>query len=240
MQHRSEELIAELHSLGSPARQERALRIGAATRPCLGVSKADVRRIAKSCGRDHALAEQLRRSSIHDARLLAILIADWAAVAEVEFFEWLRGIDSWELCDTLAKELANGRPNSGDLVPGWSSNEALYARRAALALIANLAVHRPTECAERLGQFLDAISRCAGDPRTHVQSAASWALREIGKAHVDMLDPAMELAESLIARGENSKKVGRTALRELRSLSAVPERRRLIASSRKTVRNRPR
>ena len=198
-----------------------------------------MRRIAKLCGRDHALAEQLRRSNVHDARLLSILIADWAAVGEVEFVEWLRGIDSWELCDTLAKELANGRPNSGDLVSGWSSNEALYVRRAALALIANLAVHRPMECAERLGQFLDVIRRCASDPRTQVQSAASWALREIGKAHIDLLDPAMELAESLIARDDNSRKVGRAALRELRSLSVVPERRRLIASSRQTARNRP-
>ena len=51
-------------------------RAGINNSTALGVRLPDVRQLAKTVGKDHALALQLWDTGIHEARILASLIAD--------------------------------------------------------------------------------------------------------------------------------------------------------------------
>ena len=59
-------------------------RVGIDVARALGVSVPNIRRIAKRLGRDHALALQLWESGVHEARILATLVADPSVMTEAE------------------------------------------------------------------------------------------------------------------------------------------------------------
>ena len=65
-------IISHLKSVAKP-RSRYALVPGEIV---LGVSTADIRRLGRSIGVNHKLALQLWNSACHEARLLAILVAD--------------------------------------------------------------------------------------------------------------------------------------------------------------------
>jgi 3-methyladenine DNA glycosylase AlkD len=69
-----EEIVARLRSLERPGALEGMARFGIATEDALGVSIPDLRALAKSLGRDHALA--LWRTLLRETRILATLLAD--------------------------------------------------------------------------------------------------------------------------------------------------------------------
>lgn len=233
-----EGVLLELQRLGSPERRARAVRIGAATEPCVGVSKADLRRLAGGLKGGHQLAKQLWQSELHDARLLGALIADPRTVSAEDLQDWVGRIDSWELCDTFSKNLVCRTAAPLALVAEWVRDERLYVRRAALATMANLAVHKPDAVLQELNWLIGVIRGCAPDPRPHIASAAAWVLREIGKSGLEAHDAALELAAELAAQSAPAKRLGTAALRELNNLTVVPERRRLLSTSRKTARGR--
>jgi 3-methyladenine DNA glycosylase AlkD len=71
--------LAELRSRADPTRKPGMARVGIQVSRALGVSIPDVRAVAKRCGIDHDLAVELWRTGIHEARILATLVADPAA-----------------------------------------------------------------------------------------------------------------------------------------------------------------
>ena len=70
-----DELIVQLRAHANPANVAGMARYGISTTGTLGVPVHVIRKIAKQGGRDHALAEQLWNSGIHEARILATLLA---------------------------------------------------------------------------------------------------------------------------------------------------------------------
>ena len=127
----------------------------------------------------------------------------------------------------------------------WAERTDLYAKRAAFALLAQLALRDQALDDDELEPFLQLIFAGAEDPRRHVRQAVSWALRAIGKRNASCHERALAVALELI-EGETTARrwVGRHALRELQTLVKVPERTLLLTSKskmgRKTVRARAR
>ncbi len=75
------EIIAELHSLGSQATREGMARFGIQTQRALGVSMPSLRHLARRVGKpDHALAQELWETGLHEARILATMVDDPRAV----------------------------------------------------------------------------------------------------------------------------------------------------------------
>ncbi len=72
---------------------------GIATTEALGISVPALRAIAKRIGRDHALAEQLWQSKIHEARILAGMVDDLAKVTKRQMDRWAADFDSWDIVD---------------------------------------------------------------------------------------------------------------------------------------------
>ena len=230
-------VLARLKSLGTERRKAHAALLGIPTENAYGVSIGDLRRLAKSLGTDHKLALALWQSGVHDARLLAVLVADPAAMPVAAIERWLGDVASWDLCDHICGDLVRDLPQADRLVRKWAKDRRLYFRRAAFAVIAGLAVHRRDLAASAVETYLDLIREAASDERDHVRKGVSWALREIGKRDFAAHDRAMALAADLIESDSKAARwVGRDAMRELETLVAVPERRRLITRKSKTGR----
>ena len=95
-------VIGELRERADPSRKPGMARVGIDVSRALGVSMPNIRAIAKACGVDHALALGLWKTGIHEARILATLVADPEALTEAQRESWVLDITSWDLCDSAA------------------------------------------------------------------------------------------------------------------------------------------
>src|SRR5918911_2829891 len=82
-------ILKQLRAAASEKKRASAIRVGIPMDKAYGVSVGDVRAIAKPLKGQHALAAPLWASGIHEARLLAILVADRKAVSRSDIERWL-------------------------------------------------------------------------------------------------------------------------------------------------------
>src|ERR1041385_3724032 len=69
-------ILAELKRKGSRAGVAGMARYGIVATEAYGVSVGDIRALAKTIGRDHALAQKLWNSGVQEGRMLAVFIDD--------------------------------------------------------------------------------------------------------------------------------------------------------------------
>lgn len=219
---RTAELIARLRAAGDPAKVAQQQHFG--SRPGheqLGCTMPQLRAIAGSHRRDHPLAVALWDMPVHEARLLASLVADPRALTPEQMDAWVVGFDSWDLCDQMCLNAFRHTPHAFDKVRAWAHREPEFERRAAFALLATLAVHRKRETDGTFLEFLPLIEEAATDERNFVKKAVNWALRQIGKRRSSPAchAAALALAEKLAAHPDSSSArwIGRDAARELRA-----------------------
>ncbi len=200
-------------------------RFGIATDRALGGSSIPyLRWLAKRLGKDHRLAAELWASRIHEARILAGLVDDPAAVTEEQMEAWAAEFDSWDVVDGVCGSLFDKTPFAYGKTVEWSSRREEFVKRAAFALMAMLALHDKQAEDRSFEVFLPIIERESGDPRNLVRKAVNWALRQIGKRNLALNAKAIATAVRIKESGVRSAKwVASDALRELRS-SAVQAR----------------
>lgn len=228
-------LVKQLKALATKDSQAAATRRGVRVDTMLGVTTGNIRKLAKTLDQDYALARQLWNMDIHEAKILAILLAPLADQTDTELTKWVTNIRSWGICDHFAKKLAETVTDVMPLVQLWVVEEALYTRRAGLALIANHCMRQHALDDELVQTFAELILERSSDERQHVKQAGCWALRELGKIDTQTHEAAMNTALELIESPDRSSAwVGRCAYKELETLIKVPERRRLISRHSKT------
>ncbi len=111
------EVMAQLEAAGTAQNRKIYARHGAAE-PMFGVSYADLGKIAKPIKTDHDLAQQLWDSGNHDARVLALRVADPAAMDEALAGRWLGDVDNYILAEGLGKLCAQS-PHARALSDAW-------------------------------------------------------------------------------------------------------------------------
>jgi 3-methyladenine DNA glycosylase AlkD len=232
-----ERLTAVMDELAAQASEESRAgmaRYGINVGHAFGVSVYELRRMAKSLGRDHELALALWDTGNHEARLLASMVDDPAAVTESQMEAWAAAFDSWDVCDQVTSNLFDKTPFAYDKVRAWSAAKDEWVKRAAFATAAALAVQDKKAPDERFLAILELVRREAGDGRNFVKKAVNWALRNIGKRNAALHAAAMDTAEAILAEAEtlaaadrrdpaarSARWVARDALRELRSDKVV-------------------
>ena len=211
-----DEVLTRLRTLADPSRLPGMARYGIATGNALGVTVGELRTVAREIGRDHALAARLWDSGVHEARILASLVDDPSLADDDQFERWAAGFDSWDLCDQVCQSLFRRSPPAWGKAVEWTARPELFVKRAGFALMAGLAVLDKQADDARFEALLGPLSAGAQDDRPLVRTAASWALRAIGKRSTRLNRRAIETAERLQAGG-TARWVGTDALRELRS-----------------------
>src|SRR5204862_1849654 len=106
-----------------------------------GISMPKLRTIARRDGRDHRLALALWASGIHEARILAALVDEPAAVTETQMEDWAGQFDSWDLVDQCCGVLFDRTPWAYSKAVEWAGRREEFVKRAGFSLMAQLAVH---------------------------------------------------------------------------------------------------
>ncbi len=216
------DLVASLRATCDPANFASQQHFGSRPRSeQLGGTMLQLRAIAQAHRRDHSLAGALWKIPVHEARLLASLVADPRQLTPEQMDEWVAGFDSWDVCDQMCINAFRHTPHAFARVRDWAVREPEFERRAAFALLATLAVHEKLEPDSTFLDCLPLIEEAASDGRNFVRKGVSWALRQIGKRRSSPAchAAALALAEKLAAHptSVSARWIGKDAARELRS-----------------------
>ena len=182
----------------------------------------NIRKIARGIGHDHSLALELWESKIHEAMILACLIDDPELLTEEQIEEWVRGLDSWDTCDSCCGSLFGKSKHAYSKAVEWSSRPEELVKRAGFALMASLAVHDKEASDARFEKFIPIIIRESSDGRHYVSNAINWAIRQIGKRSRRLNRTATIAAKRLSTmEDKNSRWVGSDAYKELTGKSVL-------------------
>jgi len=210
------DIIQRLKSLSDPEAVKGMARFGINPENTYGVSVPDLRKIARGISTDHALAEQLWASGIHEARILASMIDEPEMVTEAQMESWVKGFDSWDVCDQCCSNLFDKAKFAYQKAAEWSKREEEFVKRAGFTLMATLAVHDKKAVDEEFVKFLPVIKRESTDNRNFVKKAVNWALRQIGKRNLNLNKMAIKAAEEIQQIDSKSARwIAADAIREL-------------------------
>lgn len=225
-----QEALTKLKAKARPDQLDGMARFAIVGEGRLGLSVPDMRSLAKGLGKDHRLALQLWKTGIPDARIVAAMIAEPEKVTDKLMDEWVKGINSWDVCDQVCMNLFEKTPLAWRKIHDWSGREEEFIKRTAYSLIACLAWH---DKEARDGQFirlLPVIRKGATDERNFVKKAVNWALRNIGKRNVRLNQAAIATAKEI--QRLDSKSARWIASDALRELEGEVVRKRLTESQR--------
>lgn len=213
-----EEILEELRAQANPDNVAGMARFGINPTHTLGIGMPTLLALAKRLGKDHALAQALWDTGVHEARILAALVDRPAEVTEAQMEAWALDFDSWDVCDQVCGKLFDRTPFAYAKASAWSSRPEEFVKRAGFVLMASLATHDKKAGDTAFEQFLPLIAREAGDKRNFVKKAVNWALRGIGKRNRRLNALAVDAAQQIrLQEGPTARWVASDALRELTS-----------------------
>ncbi len=215
-----EEVLKKLQAKARPDQVEGIARYGMVAERRLGVSVPNMRRIAKDLGKDHKLALELWKKGIPEARILAAKIDEPENLTEKQMEDWVKDINSWDVCDQVCMNLFEKTPLAWKKILDWAEREEEFVKRTAFALIACLAWHNKEAEDEKFIKLFPVIRRGAMDERNFVKKAVNWALRNIGKRNPNLNKAAIGAAKEIQRiDSKASRWIASDAIRELESES---------------------
>ena len=183
----------------------------------LGVRLPLIRKVAKVIGRDQKLAEQLWEEEVHEAKHLAVLIADPKTIDEATIARWVEGLYSWDICDGLSV-LIQQTPFGVSNAIHWCDAEEEFVKRSGFATLTSHVIHNKKIDNATILPYLGLIEKHAWDDRNFVKKAINWLLRQIGKRNLELNAEAVAVATRLCEHPDTSGRwIGKDAYRELTS-----------------------
>ena len=212
------DVLDKLQSKAKPEQLKGMAKYGMAVEQRLGVSVPDMRKLAKEIGRDHKLALDLWRTGIAEARIVASMVGDPEKLTEEQLEDWVKGINSWDVCDQVCMNLFEKNQLAWKKIVDWSEREEEFVKRTAFSLIACLAWHDKKASDEKFIELFPVIIREAADERNFVKKAVNWALRNIGKRNLNLNEAAINTAKEIQRLDSKAARwVASDAIRELKS-----------------------
>jgi len=181
------DLLLELELLGTEQNRKVYRRHGVNGYQ-FGVSFANLKRMAKRIGANTPLAEMLWCSGVHDARVLAAMVADGQSVTECLLDRWLADLDNYVLTDAFSDLVGRTRfaLKKADV---WSASSLEWRGAAGWNLVARLALHDPSL---KDGYFLEKLERIMD----HIHERPNRARYSMNNAliAIGVRNPALEQA----------------------------------------------
>ncbi len=214
--NRLQSALALLHDNARPQELAGIARFGITGEGRLGLSVPAMRGIARTLGRDHALAQALWDTGIPDARIVASMVVEPALLASHQMDAWVKGFAAWDVCDQTCLNAFVKSPLAWGKVEAWATRKEEFVRRAAFSLLATLAVHDKKAGDEAFIAALALVEAAADDERNFVKKAVNWALRGIGKRNAALRTQAIAAALRIQQQGSKPARwIAADALREL-------------------------
>ena len=120
-----------------------------------GLTSPQMKSIAKEIGKNHLLALELWETGIHEAKHIAILIADPKQVTKKMMEKWLRDFNSWDIVDNCCGTLFEKTKFAYDKAIEWTGRKKEFEKRAGFSMMAMIAASRG-----RAGALLARWYRC--------------------------------------------------------------------------------
>ncbi|TAJ04371.1 MAG: DNA alkylation repair protein [Planctomycetota bacterium] len=206
------QVMAALEKAGSEQTRKTYARHGV-TVPMFGVSFATLKLLVKQIGVDHELALALWNTGNHDARTLAIKIADPAKVSAADLDRWARGMRV-RSCGAYVPALASESPHGPAKAREWLASKEEPVRCAGWAL-AGFLTHADEGASD--AWFLELVERIAktihqapnderysmngalialGGRSAALRKAATAAAKKIGVVEVDHGDTSCKTPDA--------------------------------------------
>ena len=197
---RAEEMLARIKRFATAAtKKQMQEKFGICTDTAVGTTVTTLRALVKGLPRpDQDLAEALWQSGIHEARIMASMLADPAQMTREKLDNWASELNSWDICDLCCGNLFSKVKNPLKLAERWIKKEDEFVRRAGFAIICSLSAPRAKTTDEDLIKLLPLIKNHSCDPRPMVHKAVNWALRNIGKKNPRLTPRAVACANEIL------------------------------------------
>jgi len=186
------EVLAALEQAGTP-KNRKAYAAHGVTRLTYGVSFASLRAIARKIGADTVLAQTLWASGNHDARMLATLLADPAAVDATLLDRWLADCDSY-LITTSVSDLAARTSGAAKLAERWTRDLGEWRSAAGWNIVGALALRGGGPDDDWFRAFLPEIGETIHQRPNHTRHAMNAALVAIGSRSATLQRQALRIA----------------------------------------------
>ncbi|MYB29081.1 MAG: DNA alkylation repair protein [Acidimicrobiaceae bacterium] len=167
-------VMEQLEAAGTAQNRKVYARHGAAE-PMFGVSYAALGKIAKPIRTDHALARQLWDTGNHDARVLALRVADPGALDESLARRWLRDIDNYILAEGLGGLCAQTR-HARTLSDSWRDDPGEWPASVGWFIVTCSAEDPDVWSLEELEGLLDQIEIEIGERPNRVRHEMNGAM----------------------------------------------------------------
>jgi len=216
--------LRDLRALADPQVRAKMAYFGVRVEKAHGISVPELRRLAKKIGKNHALANQLWESGIHEAKCLAGMIGEPEKVTAAQMDRWARDFDSWDVVDGTCCDFFVYASPAWKKAVSWSGRKEEYVKRAAFSLMAYLSYKDKSAPNAKFLRLLTIIKRESRDDRNFVRKAVNWALRNIGKRNRALNRAAIRTARQIRELDSSTARwIAADAIRELSS-SAVQRR----------------
>lgn len=210
------EIINEFKLNGSEKNLAGMKRFGINALNGFGVPVPVIRNIAKKIKKNHELALKLWETKIHEARLLASMIAEPEKVTKSQMNTWVKDFYSWDICDQVCMNLFRETKFAYEKAVEWTESKHEFIKRAGFVLMATLAVHSKELTDKDFITFFPLIKKGSLDERNFVKKAVNWAIRQIGKRNHTLNKKAIKLSEEILKLDSKSAKwIAKDALKEL-------------------------
>jgi len=163
-----------------------------------GINIPVIRDLGKQIGKDTGLALRLWDSKIHEARILATLIAEADKLTSAQLDQWVSELKSWDTNDQLCGNLLWRIAKPEIKINKWIKDKREFVRRAGIVLLVALSVKDKTLPDGFFEKYFPILKKYSADERVYVKKAVSWALRQIGKCRSEKLRlKTIKLAEEI-------------------------------------------
>ena len=195
--------MKQLKAMGKPQNRKLYPRHGV-TGEMFGVSYGDLGKLKKQIKTDQRLAEQLWATGNHDARILATMIADPAAMKAATLDEWIKDCDNYVLTDAFAR-VAGLSPHVKSRADKWMKSKDEWRAAAGWDICAML-----DEADAYFNERLKAIEKDIHDVKNRTRHSMNLALIGIGTRNPKLMKKAMAAAKRIgtvnVDHGETSCK----------------------------------
>lgn len=189
------DVIKQLESLGSEHTRKTYQRHGVSEKQ-FGVSYADLGKLQKKIKVDHALAGKLWASGIHDAQILASMIADPGQMTAKEIDTWARSLSNYMLTDALAGLVSKTR-FAIEKAEKWTRSNDEWIGSAGWQLLSSVAQRDASLPDSFFEPYLETIEIKIHTARNRVRYAMNGALIGIGVRNSKLEKKAMAVATKI-------------------------------------------
>ncbi len=187
--------LLTLKELSDPRAIKVWARLNMPVESYLGVGLTKLRALAKKIRRDHDLALALWDTGIHDARLLATMIADPKRITKEDVLRHAADFDFWDLSDNYCRSIIAATPLRRAFIMEWMDAKDEYLQRSAYIL---LAAHARADTEEKDSWFdkhVTRIEKTVQKQRNWVKEGMILALIAIGARNPILRERVLAAAE---------------------------------------------